>query len=59
MEYTIAEKDSFKVMGIRRTTPYGGGTWDLEETVVRFYDGFRIAEGVHPYNFLKLRLNNF
>ena len=27
MEYTIMEKDSFTVMGIRRTTPYGGGTW--------------------------------
>lgn len=27
MEYTIIEKDSFKVLGIRKVTPYGGGTW--------------------------------
>lgn len=27
MDYTIVEKDSFKVLGVRRTTPYGGGTW--------------------------------
>lgn len=29
MNYTIAEKDSFKVLGIRRITPYGGGTWAI------------------------------
>jgi len=29
MDYTILEKQSFKVMGIRRTTPYGGGTWAI------------------------------
>ena len=29
MEYTIADKDSFKVLGIRRITPYGGGTWAI------------------------------
>lgn len=27
MDYTITKKDAFKVIGIRRTTPYGGGTW--------------------------------
>lgn len=27
MNYTILEKEPFKVIGIRRTTPYGGGTW--------------------------------
>ncbi len=27
MDYTLMEKPSFKVIGIRRTTPYGGGTW--------------------------------
>lgn len=29
MDYTIVEKDAFKVMGIRRITPYGGGTWAI------------------------------
>lgn len=29
MNYTIMEKDSFKVLGIRRITPYGGGTWAI------------------------------
>jgi len=29
MDYTIAEKDGFKVLGIRRITPYGGGTWAI------------------------------
>lgn len=27
MEYTIVEKAGFQVLGIRKTTPYGGGTW--------------------------------
>lgn len=27
MEYTIMEREAFKVLGIRRITPYGGGTW--------------------------------
>lgn len=27
MDYTTIEKGPFKVIGIRRTTPYGGGTW--------------------------------
>lgn len=27
MNYTILEKEPFKVIGIRRTSPYGGGTW--------------------------------
>lgn len=27
MDYRMTKKDSFKVIGIRRTTPYGGGTW--------------------------------
>lgn len=29
MDYTIIEKDSFKVLGVRRITPYGGGTWAI------------------------------
>lgn len=29
MDYTIIEKESFKVLGIRRITPYGGGTWAI------------------------------
>ena len=29
MEYIIAEKDAFKVLGIRKITPYGGGTWAI------------------------------
>lgn len=29
MDYTIMEKQSFKVIGVRRTTPYGGGTWAI------------------------------
>ncbi|MCL2321695.1 MAG: GyrI-like domain-containing protein [Oscillospiraceae bacterium] len=32
MDYTIIEKESFKVIGIRRTTPYGGGTWAIVKT---------------------------
>ena len=27
MEYTLEHRGPFKVAGIRRTTPYGGGTW--------------------------------
>jgi AraC family transcriptional regulator len=27
MDYNILEKQPFKVIGIRKTTPYGGGTW--------------------------------
>lgn len=29
MDYTIIEKEPFKVLGIRRITPYGGGTWAI------------------------------
>ena len=29
MDYTLMEKQGFKVIGKRRTTPYGGGTWAL------------------------------
>lgn len=32
MNYTIVQKDSFKVIGIRRITPYGGGTWAIVKT---------------------------
>ena len=48
MEYTIMERAPFKVMGIRRTTPYGGGTWaivksdgsneSIKDLSGRFYD---------------------
>lgn len=29
MDYTMMERGPFKVIGIRRTTPYGGGTWAI------------------------------
>ena len=29
MQYTIQEKESFSVLGIRRIVPYGGGTWAI------------------------------
>lgn len=29
MDYKLMKKDSFKVMGKRRITPYGGGTWAI------------------------------
>lgn len=29
MDYTTIEREPFKVIGIRRTTPYGGGTWTI------------------------------
>jgi len=29
MDYTTIERDAFTVVGIRRTTPYGAGTWAI------------------------------
>lgn len=29
INYTIIEKEAFDVIGIRKTTPYGGGTWAI------------------------------
>lgn len=29
MNYKVIEKASFDVLGVRRTTPYGGGTWSV------------------------------
>jgi len=29
MDYTIIEREPFSVVGIRRTTPYGAGTWGV------------------------------
>lgn len=29
MDYKVLNKESFHVIGIRRTTPYGGGTWGI------------------------------
>lgn len=29
MDYTIAEREAFTVLGVRRITPYGGGTWAI------------------------------
>lgn len=29
MDYRVIEKDSFNVVGVRRTTPYGSGTWGI------------------------------
>ncbi len=63
MDYTIIEREPFKVMGIRRITPYGGGTWAIvksdgsneaiKELSGRFYDlglcfGFR-EDGSNDY----------
>ena len=48
MDYTIIERGAFNVVGIRRTTPYGGGTWGIvkgdgsndkaKELFGKFYD---------------------
>jgi len=48
MDYTIIEREPFSVVGIRRTTPYGGGTWAIvksgdgidkaKELLGKFYD---------------------
>ena len=43
MDYTIAQKPAFKVIGKRRTTPYGGGTWDIVKS-----DGSQ--EALHALN---------
>ena len=32
MDYRVIEKESFKVIGKRRITPYGGGTWAIVKT---------------------------
>jgi AraC family transcriptional regulator len=29
MDYRVIEKKAFRVLGVRRTTPYGGGTWGI------------------------------
>ena len=29
MRYVVEEKGAFQVLGIRMTTPYGGGTWSV------------------------------
>jgi len=29
MDYRVIEKQAFRVLGIRRTTPHGGGTWEI------------------------------
>jgi AraC family transcriptional regulator len=48
MDYTIIDRGAFNVVGIRRTTPYGGGTWAVgksdgsndtaKELFGKFYD---------------------
>lgn len=48
MEYTIIDREAFTVAGVRRTTPYGGGTWAIvksngghekaKELFDKFYD---------------------
>jgi len=48
MDYTMMNRDAFSVVGIRRTTPYGGGTWGIvkgdggnekaKELFGKFYD---------------------
>ena len=32
MRYTMEMRDAFRVVGVRRTTPYGGGTWAVVKT---------------------------
>lgn len=32
MDYKITARESFKVIGVRRVTPYGGGTWAVVKT---------------------------
>jgi AraC family transcriptional regulator len=32
MDYRVIEKKAFRVLGIRRTTPNGGGTWGIVKT---------------------------
>lgn len=32
MNYRVLSKEAFDVLGIRRTTPYGGGTWAIVKT---------------------------
>lgn len=29
MNYKVVESNTFRILGIRRTTPYGGGTWGI------------------------------
>ncbi|MDO4356062.1 MAG: AraC family transcriptional regulator [Clostridia bacterium] len=29
MDYILEKRDAFQVVGVRRTTPYGGGTWAI------------------------------
>ena len=29
MNYSVVEREAFQVIGIRRITPYGGGTWAI------------------------------
>ncbi len=35
MDYKKVERESFKVIGRRRTTPYGGGTWAIVKPVTQ------------------------
>lgn len=32
MRYTLEKREGFRVIGVRRTTPYGGGTWAIVKT---------------------------
>jgi len=32
MDYKVIERDSFRVVGVRRTTPQAGGTWAIVKT---------------------------
>ena len=40
MNYQTAERKSFKVVGMRRTTPYGGGTWGIGIECETDHEGF-------------------
>lgn len=51
MDYEIVKKEPFKVMGIRRTTPYGGGTWAVIKS-----DGTYDKLGKLNHNFCNLGL---
>ena len=38
MDYRLMEKEAFKVIGRRRTTPHGGGTWEIVKNDGSFED---------------------
>ena len=45
MNYTVLERDSFKVIGIRRIAPYGGGTWAIVDSDPKLGEKIRAYSG--------------